>query len=1179
MEEKNQERNNPKSEEQKYNVDSYKSESFRRNHQHREQEYKPQEPERPREDYQHREQEHKPQEPERSKQDYQHREQEHKPQEPERSKQDYQRKEQEYKPQKPERPKEDYQRREQTTQATQQQSVQRYELWQKIEKNIVYEESKLSEVNKLYLRPDDTYSRYLKQYNRSNSLANRIGLFTEEEKQRAEFMRETGKLLNSRDENERKLGVLRMIYNDDPAHYYRQQQYTHAQEILTIALATPELQQEAEQLSEALQTKPFEAIQNQLKELSDKVVKAHEDDMVIDTLSIKLQNSIDNYNYFKELNKEKLSQIDDVLQRNWVYSMEISSDLYNIEKIKSQQNIKKETTVTPQEIARSTYNAALKTGIVVSDAYRTANRYDNSALAGKAVLEVGVIRPLSQALNNKRLINESIQATTDNFVNTIVTQILLDMPVYATLKDSMPSDLEAMLSELHKGLPTDAKGKQEYLDRIFSEHSDIVEKTKDFVVGGLNKLLKKDPELKKKFENAVLVELSARGGDSKLLRLQVKEEINARLKFGGLTVTKVTLSFANSVFFLEQFSGSKNYTDQIELLNRGVILPMIRLSTKEFTALINTVQKKTNFFDMFKDNRYVASVATWIGNSTKWMNLIHSKYYRLFGNTGYALNALLHADKPSDIVQALAVRPAMNIVHRVMNRMLRAVGRMLMRILRIALKVVVQIVAVVLPYALMLALILLPVIIIASMFLSPVSIDYETYQQAYILDEQPAMKIMQNILFGSKYGINDISVALITDDQEEKEKIKQIYQEIQTDIIKNKMHPIETYSIKKLLTKDSIANYENIYGTPVDNKTYTVYETETATYVCTATADNKYEKVLQSSAIDYTTTWKPAPSAVCESDGQIISETILKNTYTDARLVNVLLGPMRTDLYINGRNEINKLVAYGLTASTYYATVGNLETGYMVDHTSVLYDPNVKEPQSMIKIELTKWIPDYVASNSGQLKVEYVRAGITPLLLPVAPKEQQMRDYYSKYAVHDPWTNIARAFTDNTELFLCNQYGDIDAFASNRFLCVPKKVQQLTINPKDFGGVDWRYQLPLDTSTSTTTTTTSTTTTSSVTISGGIEREYITIDILNKNNESIVTFNVLAGSVDIDKFKSQDHTEIVTIPLVQNSYDTTLFEIYYSTNDIAWAHIMTYHVPVFINGIQGGDAAVYMYWK
>jgi len=487
------------------------------------------------------------------------------------------------------------------------------------------------------------------------------------------------------------------------------------------------------------------------------------------------------------------------------------------------------------------------------------------------------------------------------------------------------------------------------------------------------------------------------------------------------------------------------------------------------------------------------------------------------------------------------------------------------------------------------------------------------------MDNQPAMKTIQNVLFGSKYGINDIDSAMISandiQDEEQRakeiEKIKQAYQWSQEYIMTNMMHPIQAYKVNKLLTKDEISKYSgrgDMFAIPYTARTYTIYETEIATYICekqtTTTATDTittYKPVFQTSTINYSTIFEDTPPAICESDGQIVTETILKKTHDNARLVKVLLNPKKDQVYVDGAYVDNMLLAYGQTASTYYAVISEPRDAYFVDHTSLLYLPKTnaqvptasmtkEEIEDLIRSEITKWIPPVeVLSYGGQLKVQYVPPHTVPLLIPVEkPTLQEMQTYYDKYAVNNPWTRIARTFTDNAELFICNKNGtnifepsNIGMIGSGSiddyFLCVSKKVTNLAINPKDFGGVDWTYQLPDSVSTSTTAT-------SSVHLGAGLEREYVTIDILDGKKNTVVTFSILAASVDVAALKAQTHTSVANIPIVSPSISTnTFFEIYYSDKNTTWAHIMAHDVPVFVNEYTNettnGDAMVYLYWK
>jgi len=641
---------------------------------------------------------------------------------------------------------------------------------------------------------------------------------------------------------------------------------------------------------------------------------------------------------------------------------------------------------------------------------------------------------------------------------------------------------------------------------------------------------------------------------------------------------------------------------------------MVKMSSKEFMKIVNILKKKTSFFDMFKNNKYVAAVGAWIGSSVKWAKYVNAKYARLIGGTGHVLSVLLHAEKPSDIIHALVTKPVMNMVHGIINKMLRAVGRVILRMLKVALQAIGQIVAVILPYALMLALILLPIIILVSMFLSPIGrINYTDMEKSYIMDNQPAMKTIQNVLFGSKYGINDIDSAMISandiQDEEQRakeiEKIKQAYQWSQEYIMTNMMHPIQAYKVNKLLTKDEITKYNgrgDMFAIPYTARTYTIYETEIATYICekqtTTTATNTittYKPVFQTSTINYSTILEVTPPAFCEPGQTRVTETKLKKIHENARLVKVLLNPKEDQLYVDGAYVDNMLLVYGQTASTYYAIISKPRDAYFVDHTSLLYLPKTnaqvptasmikEEIEDLIRSEITKWIPVEVLSYGGQLKVQYVPPHTVPLLIPVEkPTIEEMQTYYAKYAVNNPWTRIARTFTDNTELFICDKNGTnicessgvgmitSDSMDKN-FLCVSKKVTKLTINPKDFGGVDWTYQLPTSASTSTTAT-------SSVHLGAGLEREYVTIDILDGKKNTVVTFSILAASVDVAALKAQTHTSVANIPIVSPSNTNTFFEIYYSDKNTTWAHIMAHDVPVFVNETNNGDAMVYLYWK
>ena len=1234
----------------------------------REQEYKrPTEPERPREQERPTEPE-RPREQERPTEPERPREQEYKrPTEPERPReQEYKRptepehpREQEYKrPTEPEHPREqEYKRPTEPERPKEQENIQhteqkqepqitdkQREIWLKAEPEIIKEQRKLREVEKLYLHPEDTYNRYLQKYNREYDFITKNIAFDEKQKREAVFAKTVGLLLNSKDEGERKLGVLYMIYNAPPSDYYQNLLSRHTQELLSIAFETdnPEIRKQAAYLANTIKNQPIETVQDQLLSLANKVVETYKGDVVIDTIPVKLQHSLDNYKYFKEVEDyynilskeksadrvvyaqeklaEKLSSIDDILLTNKAYNMELSYDLHNIQKFKEERGVVDKNPITPQEIVKKTLGTVAASGSALQEAYRAANRYDNSMLAGKAVLETLVVKPLARRARDQKLIDEALQATAEDFVNTTVMAFILGMPVFGILEEPLPSDIGDILASLPRGVPIDAKGRQEYLDSFIREHGDVVEKLRKYANERMNRILKSNPDERKRFLRTAQEWAKDRGNDSRLLQMQIASALNAKLRFGGFTVSKLTISIANSTLFLERYTEAKNFTDQMELFTKGVVVPMVTMSSKEFMKIVNILKKKTSFFDMFKNNKYVAAVGAWIGSSVKWAKYVNAKYARLIGGAGRTLSVLLHADKPSDIIHALVTKPIMNMVHKIINKMLRAVGRVIVRMLKVALQVLAQIVAVILPYALILALILLPIIILVSMFLSPIGrISYTDMEKSYIMDNQPAMKTIQNVLFGSKYGINDIDSAMISandiQDKEQRkkeiEKIKQAYQWSQEYIMTNMMHPIQAYTVKKLLTKDEISKYNgrgDMFAIPYTARTYTIYETETATYICeeqtttTATTDTEkpqpittYKKVLQTSTINYSTILEVTPPATCELDGQIVTETILKNTYDNARLVKVLLNPKKDQLYVDGAYVDNMLLVYGQTASTYYAIISKPRDAYFVDHTSLLYLPKTnaqvptasmtkKEIEDLIRSEITKWIPVEVLSYGGQLKVQYVPPHTVPLLIPVErPTIQEMQTYYAKYAVNNPWTRIARTFTDNAELSICDKNGtniyessDMGMTTSDsmdkNFLCVSKKVTKLTINPKDFGGVDWTYQLPTSASTSTTAT-------SSVHLGSGLEREYVTIDILDGKKNTVVTFSILAASVDVAALKAQTHTSVANIPIVSPSNKNTFFEIYYSDKNTTWAHIMAHDVPVFVNETNNGDAMVYLYWK
>jgi len=1047
-------------------------------------------------------------------------------------------------------------------------------------------------------------------------------------------------LLNSKDEGERKLGVLYMIYNAPPSDYYQNRLSRHTQELLSIAFETddPEIRKQAAYLANTIKNQPIETVQDQLLSLANKVVETYKGDAVIDTIPVKLQHSLDNYKYFKEVEDyynilskeksadrvayaqeklaEKLSSIDDILLTNKAYNMELSYDLRNIQKFKEERGVVDKNPITPQEIVKKTLGTVAASGSKLQEAYRAANRYDNSMLAGKAVLETLVVKPLAHRARAQKLIDEALQATAEDFVNTTVMALILGMPVFGILEEPLPSDIGDILASLPRGVPIDAKGRQEYLDSFIREHGDVVEKLRKYVNERMNRILKSNPDERKRFLRTAQEWAKDRGNDSRLLRMQMASTLNAKLKFGGFTVSKLTISIANSILFLERYTEAKNFTDQMELFTKGVVVPMVKMSSKEFMKIVNILKKKTSFFDMFKNNKYVAAVGAWIGSSVKWAKYVNAKYARLIGGTGRTLSVLLHAEKPSDIIHALVMKPVMNMVHGIINKMLRAVGRVILQMLKVALQALGQIVAVILPYVLMLALILLPIIMLVSIFLSPIGqINYTDMEKSYIMDKQPAMKTIQNVLFGSKYGINDIDSAMIStndiQDEEQRakeiEKIKQAYQWSQEYIMTNMMHPIQAYKVNKLLTKDEITKYNgrgDMFAIPYTARTYTIYETEIATYICekqtTTTATDTittYKPVFQTSTINYSTIFEDTPPAICESDGQIVTETKLIETHDNARLVKVLLNPKKDQVYVDGAYVDNMLLAYGQTASTYYAIISEPRDAYFVDHTSLLYLPKTnaqvptasmtkEEIEDLIRSEITKWIPPVeVLSYGGQLKVQYVPPHTVPLLIPVErPTVQEMQTYYDKYAVNNPWTRIARTFTDNAELFICDKNGTNIFEPSNMgmigsgsiddyFLCVSKKVTNLAINPKDFGGVDWTYQLPVSVSTSTTAT-------NDVHLGAGLEREYVTIDILDGKKNAVVTFSILAASVDVAALKAQTHTSVANIPIVSPSISTnTFFEIYYSDKNTTWAHIMAHDVPVFVNETNNGDAMVYLYWK
>ncbi|MGB4305837.1 MAG: hypothetical protein WBJ18_05995, partial [Coprothermobacter proteolyticus] len=402
---------------------------------------------------------------------------------------------------------------------------------------------------------------------------------------------------------------------------------------------------------------------------------------------------------------------------------------------------------------------------------------------------------------------------------------------------------------------------------------------------------------------------------------------------------------------------------------------------------------------------------------------------------------------------------------------------------------------------------------------------------------------------------------------------------------------IQAYKVNKLLTKDEISKYNgrgDMFAIPYTARTYTIYETETATYICKG-----QKPVFQTSTINYSTILEVTPPAFCEPGQTRVTETKLKKIHDNARLVKVLLNPKKDQLYVDGAYVDNMLLVYGQTASTYYAIISEPQDAYFVDHTSLLYLPKTnaqvptasmtkEEIEDLIRSEITKWIPVEVLSYGGQLKVQYVPPHTVPLLIPVEkPTVQEMQTYYGKYAVNNPWTRIARTFTDNAELFICDKNGTnifgpsnmvLEGSIDDYFLCVSKKVTNLTINPKDFGGVDWTYQLPTSVSTSTTAT-------SSVHLGAGLEREYVTIDILDGKKNTVVTFSILAASVDVAALKAQTHTSVANIPIVSPSNTNTFFEIYYSDKNTTWAHIMAHDVPVFVNETNNGDAMVYLYWK
>jgi len=1094
----------------------------------------------------------------------------------------------------------------------------------------------------------------LQQYNRDISFTKKVDTVlsnNEHEKRYVAELSTIGAFLRSKDEDERKLGVLYMIYRGNPSNYYHAQIYSHAKEILIAAQTSKnaEVVQRAKELHDQvfgdkkknIKPIPIEAVQGQIEELARTIAEEYKDDVVIDTLPLKFKNSLDNYNYFKELEqyryisanggtaeqqekvKRKLEemyrQLDDRIMANRLYHREIAYDLEHIEKSKIKEKAPLTEKLTPAEIARRIYKNASEVGGTIKGMYNAANAYDSSALGGKTALGLAISSYLDKKAQIQAKIDMAIEETMNDFVGATVMGLALGMPVFAVLKDPLPENIQGILDSIAKEIPSNTQDKEAYLKQFFKENPDALKELTDFSVKYMNLLLKRDPEKLEQFKRMALANLKDIDNDARIYHKQLFSTINAKLRFGGITVTKVEISIGKSIAFLEKFTNAHDFTEQLALFYSGIVVPMLKLGSKEFIKIVNKLQQKTGFLNMFKNNKYVMTAATWLSNSTKWAKYINAKYSKLIGGAASTLSVLMRAEQPSDIIQAILGKPLQNMVHKMLNKVMHTMYRLFIAFLKIVGKIVMKALAAIWPVLLMAALILLPVILLVAIFMSPGNNIPKDQDLAYILDNQPAFQSMQNVLFGNEYGINNITSALVSAEQNPDEKsrekqlaeVRQTFTKTQEFLVANAMHKISAYPINELLATDDIAERSgDKYAVLVDDNTYTVYKVETTTYACknattvttASTATIPLEPEPQNSSISYTTELPVlTPTLTCEFEGQVFTSTALKQTYPDARLVKVLLNPREDQLYVDGKHENRVLLAYSQTASTYYATVSKPRDAYMIDHTSLLYMPmqtstqktvtlTKEDIEDLIRSEITKWIPVEVLSYGGQLKVQYVPPHTVPLLIPVKkPTVQEMQTYYTKYAVNNPWTRIARTFTDNAELFICDKNGTIiyntsdismimigSGAIDDYFLCVSKKVTKLTINPKDFGGVDWTYQLPTSVSTSTTAT-------SSVHLGAGLEREYVTIDILDGKKNTVVTFSILAASVDVAALKAQTHTSVANIPIVSPSNTNTFFEIYYSDKNTTWAHIMAHDVPVFVNEYTNettnGDAMVYLYWK
>lgn len=826
--------------------------------------------------------------------------------------------------------------------------------------------------------------------------------------------------------------------------------------------------------------------------------------------------------------------------------------------------------------------SAISAGAKAKDIYKAASGVSSSGLAGLIAVERITHHTVldRNKLSLKQAIDEEVQHAVDNLGGLLKAQLLLDMPVLAGAQQFTP-DIQALLDTVHSHVDWKAEDVKEYLELVAKDHPDVIKELERLIRLNMPHYLKTNKQAQAWITHYVTTELENKGFNVKLQRKTIEREVKQRLLSGALTVKNFVINATQVIETLNKIAYSDKATDRISIIYTQLALPFLRITSR---AVINIAHKLTdhvNWLNKFANNKYMLQVAGVLTNITRTVNGFILRYGASIRKVTRFTGILLNAQQPTDIIKAYT-QP---LIRRLKRQVLQAVGHAVMAVVKFIARLVVKAVAGVASAIAGPALIIvLPLLIIMMLFVLPGNINVIIpIEHLYTMENNQALVALQNMMFSSVGGYSDVVAGAYAayggGTTEEQTEFYSLVQQVQSDLVDLVTVKRDMYPVKELLGSEQLYyNVKELWAVPVDSATHNVIQRIISEVTCnlvtsiTASGVNtSWEKTVVSSTVEYVE-WSgeiPEPTLVtCVQTGTFTEITYggYGGSWTNARKVRLVQRPFQA--YINGKQTI---YGFGPTDKVYYATIGNKPTtGYIVLHTSAL-DPWVLQHMEtiapkgtsttnvygmvvdQIRAEMSKGAAS-ILNTIGANDVMFVKPRTPPLLTPDLPTVGEMVDYYKRYEVDDAWTRLAKQLTDGHKVRVCNY----STSALDKYLCVnTTTVSYLTIDVTDFGGAKWNMNIP-------TVTTASIPDTSTITFGGGLNADHVTVEIQTASGETIMSLSFNTKMVQMDALPTATRTQtVVTIPLSPYDRTSTMFEIYVSSGNASWSHLIAMDVPVF----------------